>query len=97
MTMASFMVINKKDLKIELRVSSAELELIDRAAELRAEKRSQYVRQRVLRAASRTVLKAQRLSLGVKDFDRLQAALEEPVRPKPRLKRLLAEPSVFGE
>ena len=91
------MVLAKKDMKIEVRLSSTELELIDRAAEMRAEKRSQYVRNRVLSAATRTVSKAQSLPIGPADFDRLQAALDEPVRPLPRLKRLFDENSVLGE
>ena len=91
------MLVEKKDHKIELRVTSSELALIDRAAELSEAKRSQYVRRNVLRSASRTVSEAQRLPLSLQDYDHLQAALEAPVRPAPRLKRLLGETSVFGE
>jgi uncharacterized protein (DUF1778 family) len=87
----------KKDQKIEIRVSSIELELVNRAAELQSEKRSQYVRQHLLQAATRTIAKAQSLPLGLKDYDRLRSALDEPVRPLPRLKRLFNETSVFGE
>jgi uncharacterized protein (DUF1778 family) len=87
----------KKDQKIEIRVSSIELELVNRAAELRSEKRSQFVRQRLLQAATRTIAEAQSLPLRLKDYDRLRAALDEPVRPLPRLKRLFNETSVFGE
>lgn len=95
--MSCIVLAEKKDQKIEVRVSSTELELINHAAELKAEKRSQYVRQRLLQAATRTITKAQSLPLGLKDYDRLRAALEEPVRPQPRLKRLFNETSVFGE
>jgi uncharacterized protein (DUF1778 family) len=91
------MLVEKKDHKIELRVTSSELALIDRAAELSEAKRSQYVRRNVLRSASRTVSETQRLPLSLQDYDHLQAALEAPVRPAPRLKRLLGETSVFGE
>jgi len=91
------MIIEKKDHKIELRVSASELELINRAAELSESKRSQYVRRNILLSASRAVFESERLPLSAQDYDRLRAALDEPVRPLPRLKRLLAEPSVFGE
>lgn len=91
------MLAERKDVKIEVRVSSSELALIDRAAELSDAKRSQYVRRNVLLSASRTVSEAERLPLPLRDFDRLQAAFDAPVRPLPRLKRLLKETSVFGE
>jgi uncharacterized protein (DUF1778 family) len=91
------MITEKKSHKLELRVSASELELIDRAAGLSQTKRSQYVRWNILHLASRAVSEAERLSLDIRDYDRLQAALDEPVRPLPRLKRLLAEASVFGE
>lgn len=97
LTMSGFMLIEKKDQKLEVRVSLPELELIDRAANIRAEKRSQYVRRRLLQAATRTVSKAQSLPLDLQDYDRLQAALAAPVRPLPRLRALFNEPSVFGE
>jgi len=95
--MSGSMLAKKKDHKIELRVSSSELELINRAAELSEAKRSQYVRRNILLSASRTVFEAERLPLSAQDYDRLQAALDEPVRPSPRLKRLFGEASVFGE
>jgi uncharacterized protein (DUF1778 family) len=91
------MLVEKKSNKIELRVTPSELALIDRAAELSEAKRSQYVRQKVLRSALRTVSEAQGLLLSVQDYDHIWAALGEPVRPLPRLKRLLTEKSVFGE
>jgi len=91
------MLAEKKDHKIELRVTSSELALIDRAAELSEAKRSQYVRRNILRLASRTVSEGWHLSLSLQDYDHLQAALDAPVRPLPGLKRLLGETSVFGE
>ena len=91
------MLLEKKDQKLEVRVSLSELELIDRAAKIRAEKRSQYVRRRLLQAATRTVSKAQSLPLDLQDYDRLQAALAAPVQPLPRLQSLFNQPSVFGE
>lgn len=97
MTMSGFMLAEKKDHKVEVRVSSSELELINRAAELSQAKRSQYVRRNILRSASRTVSEAEELRFNRRDLDRLQAALDEPVRPLPRVRRLLEETSVFGE
>lgn len=91
------MLEEKKDHKIELRVSASELALIDRAAELSEAKRSQYVRRNVLRSASHTVSEIQHLPLNLQDYDHLQAALDAPVRPLPGLRRLLGETSVFGE
>lgn len=91
------MIAERKDHKIELRVSASELELINRAAELSEAKRSQYVRRNILLSASRAVFEAERLPLSAQDYDRLQAALDEPVRSLPRLNRLLGETSVFGE
>lgn len=91
------MLAEKKDQKIELRVSSSELELIDRAAELSESKRSQYVRRNILRSATETVSEARRLALKRGDYERLQAALDESVRSLPRLKRLFEDRSVFGE
>lgn len=97
MTMSGFMLIDKKTHKVEVRVSSSELELINRAAELSQAKRSQYVRRNILRSASRTIAEAEQLPFNLRDYDRLQAALGEPVRPLPRVRRLLEETSVFGE
>ena len=91
------MLAEKKDHKIELRVTSSELALIDRAAELSEAKRSQYMRRNVLRSASRTVSESRHLPLSLQDYDHLQAALDAPVRPLSGLKRLLGETSVFGE
>ena len=65
--MSCIMLAVKKDQKIEIRVSSIELELVNRAAELRSEKRSQFVRQRLLQAATRTIAEAQSLPLRLKD------------------------------
>lgn len=91
------MLAEKKDVKLELRVSPSELALIDLAAELSEAKRSQYVRQRILRSARRTVSEAQRLPFSVQDFERLQLALDRPVSDLPRLKRLFSETSVLGD
>lgn len=97
MTMSGIVLVEKKDHKIELRVSSSELELIERAAKLSESKRSQYVRRNILRSATQTVSEAQRLPLNWEDYQHLQAALDEPVRSLPRLKRLFEGRSVFGE
>lgn len=97
MTMSGSMLVEKKDHKLEVRVSSSEFELINRAAELSQAKRSQYVRRHILRSASRTVSEAEQLPFNRRDYDRLHAALGEPVRPLPRVRRLLEETSVFGE
>ncbi len=87
MTMSGFLLVEKKH-KLEVRVSSSEFELINRAAELSQAKRSQYVRRHILRSASRTVSEAEQLPFNRRDYDRLQAALDEPVRPLPRVRQV---------
>lgn len=83
--------------KVDLRVSPDAKRLLQTAASASHRSLSEFVLESALARAAETLPDRQRFGLDADAWAAFQAALDAPSRPRPRLGRLLSEPSVFEE
>jgi uncharacterized protein (DUF1778 family) len=74
---------------INLRVSKRQKKLIDQAAELMERSRSDFMLDVACREAESLLLEQSRYSLSEDKFKKFLAALDEPPKQNPKLRRLL--------
>ena len=81
--------------KIDLRLTPSAKRTLQLAAQTAKRSVSEFVLESALSRADEALPDRHRFSLGAEKWAELQAALDAPVRPAPRLEKLLREPSVF--
>ena len=86
---------NRKNERIDLRVTRCAKTLLQRADAERHKTVTEFVIDSGLTAAAETLADRQHFSLNEKQWKAFQAALDAPVKQKPRLKKLLKTPSLL--
>ena len=81
--------------KIDLRLTPSAKRTLQLAAQTAKRSVSEFVLESALSRADEALPDRRRFALGAEKWAELQAALDAPVRPAPRLEKLLREPSVF--
>jgi uncharacterized protein (DUF1778 family) len=79
----------------DFRVEPNADELVRQAAKVSHRSLTAFVVEAALGEAERIVADRTRFALDPHDWNRFEELLDRPVQHKPRLERLLAEPSVF--
>lgn len=82
-----------KDSPISVRMSAADIALIDRAANLRRRSRSDFVRQAAIRTAEDVLLDQRLVRMSTGGFAAFMAQLEQPAEPVPSLIDVLRRPA----
>jgi uncharacterized protein (DUF1778 family) len=81
--------------KLDLRLTPEAKRMLTAAAEASRRSVTEFVLDSALARAQETLPDRRHFGLDAARWEAFLAALEAPSRPLPRLKRLLAEPSVF--
>jgi len=84
-----------RDEKIDLRVTASAKRALQIAASAAHRSVSDFVLESAMARAEETLPDRQRFGLDAEQWAAFQAALDAPLRPRPRLKTLLQRPSVF--
>lgn len=85
----------RKDRRIILRATSAQEALIRAAVEGRGVSLTDFVLESACTLAEEAIAGQRHFVLSARQWKALQDALERPARVKPRLRKLLTEPSVL--
>src|SRR5579859_3153017 len=83
--------------RLNLRTSSEQEELMRRAAQERGENLTDFIIRSACAEAEQTLADQRHFSLDANQWNAFVAALDRPVQPKPRLRRLFAEPSILEQ
>ncbi|MBZ5723413.1 MAG: DUF1778 domain-containing protein [Acidobacteriia bacterium] len=83
--------------RLNLRTSPQQEELMRRGAEERGESLTDFIIRSACAEAEQTLADQHRFSLDADQWSAFVAALDRPVRAKPRLRRLFSEPSVLEQ
>ncbi|MBX3486004.1 DUF1778 domain-containing protein [Phenylobacterium sp.] len=81
--------------KLDLRIAPQDKQVLREAANASGRTLAQFVLESAMARAQETLPDRQAFGLDAQRWAAFQAALDAPVRPAPRLARLLGEPSVF--
>jgi uncharacterized protein (DUF1778 family) len=81
--------------RFNVRLSEREAKLIRLGAEQRGVNITNFILESACARAAQEIAEARNFELSPKDWQRFSAALDRPVKLKPRLKRLFAEPTVL--
>jgi uncharacterized protein (DUF1778 family) len=84
-----------KEARIALRVSSDQRAMLDEASRAEGTSLSEFLLQAATRRAEDILADRRRFRLGDQEWAALVELLDRPAADRPRLARLLAEPSVF--
>jgi uncharacterized protein (DUF1778 family) len=84
----------KRTEKIDLRVTREAKRALQSAADASHKTLSEFVLESALARADNVLAERQVFRLDAKRWKTLQAALEAPPKPRPRLSRLLNEPNI---
>ncbi len=84
-----------KDRRINLRATSVQESLIRAAAEKRGVSMTDFVLQSACRRAEEAIADQVHFVLSDKQWKAFNNALERPARVRPRLRKLLTEPSIL--
>lgn len=95
--MASNAAAHGKDQRITVRISSAQRELLARASRTEETTLSEFILDAATTRAEDVLADRRLFTLDTPESKAFLAVLDRPVQDKPRLRRLLADPSVFGE
>jgi len=86
---------NLKSERIDVRTTPEAKETLQQAAAMTRKNVSEFLLEAGLAAASEALMDRRTFMLSDEQWLEFQEALDAPVRPKPRLARLLSEPSVL--
>ncbi len=86
-----------KDTKVQLRMRARQKEIIARAAELKQTTLTSFMIEHAFEAAQQILADQVHFQLSPEKWDEFCAALDAPPKDRPRLRKLLTEPSVFDE
>ncbi|MBF0159033.1 MAG: DUF1778 domain-containing protein [Magnetococcales bacterium] len=78
---------------LNLRIHSEEKNLIDRAAQVRGQNRTDFILDAVRKAAEDALLDQATLTVSSEDYERWLALLDAPPQPGERLRRALQTPA----
>ena len=81
--------------KLDLRLTPAAKQALHTAAAATQRSVSEFVLESALAQAEETLIDRRRFGLSAENWTAFMAALDAPVRPQARLRRLLSELSVF--
>ena len=81
--------------RLELRLTPKAKSMLKRAAAVEKKTVSAFVLDKGLEAAAETLADRREFRLSTKEYDAFVAALDAPVKPRPRLTKLLTTPSVM--
>ena len=85
-----------KSERIDVRASAPVKQLLQEAARVAHKNVSEFLLDAGIHAANQTFSDRSRFELGDDQWLAFQAALDQPVRAKPKLKKLLSEPGLLG-
>jgi uncharacterized protein (DUF1778 family) len=85
----------RRDDRMEFRLPPQAKSLLKRAADVENKTLSAFLLDKGLEAAAETLAERREFRLGAKQYDAFVAALDAPVKPRPRLEALLKTPSVL--
>lgn len=81
--------------RLELRLTPKAKSMLKRAAAVERKTMSAFVLDKGLEAAAETLADRREFRLSTRDYNAFVAALDAPVKPRPRLTQLLTTPSVL--
>jgi uncharacterized protein (DUF1778 family) len=81
--------------KLDLRLTPAAKQLLREAASVSQRSISEFVLESALARAEETLADRQRFGLDAERWEAFMQALDAPVRPLPRVQKLLTEPGLF--
>lgn len=93
--MATLAASQKKDARIDLRMTSAQKEEVELAASISGISVSQWVLENLLSCARETISRSNHTVLEPEDFDAFVAALDAPMNPK--LKAFVSQKTIWEE
>lgn len=85
----------RRDDRLEFRLPPKAKSMLKRAAEVERKSLSAFLLDKGLEAAAETLAERREFRLSAKQYDAFVAALDSPVKPRPRLERLLTTPGVL--
>lgn len=88
--------VQSKSERIDVRASTPVKQLLQEAARAAHKNVSEFLLDAGIVAANQTLADRLRFDLPPEKWDAFQAALDQPVSTKPRLKKLLNEPGLLG-
>ena len=83
--------------RLNLRTSAQQEELMRQGAQERGESLSEFIIRSACAEAEVALADQRHFSLNADQWNAFVAALDRPAQPKPRLRRLFAEPSVLEQ
>lgn len=86
-----------KETKVQLRMRPLQKDVIARAAELKQTTVTNFMVEQAFQAAQQILADQTHFYLSPEKWEEFCAALDAPPKKKPRLKKLLTQPSVFDE
>lgn len=93
--MATLAASQKKDARIDLRMTSAQKEEVELAASISGISMSQWVLENLLSCARETISRSNHTVLAPEDFDVFVAALDAPMNPK--LEAFVSQKTIWEE
>lgn len=87
--------VKRLDDRLELRLTPKAKSMLKRAAALEKKTMSAFVLDKGLEAATETLADRCEFRLSAKEYDAFVVALDAPVKPRPRLTKLLTMPSAL--
>jgi uncharacterized protein (DUF1778 family) len=85
----------RRDDRMEFRLPPQAKSMLKRAADVENKSLSAFLLDKGLEAAAETLAERREFRLGARQYDAFVAALDAPVKPRPRLEALLTTPSVL--
>jgi uncharacterized protein (DUF1778 family) len=88
---------NSKEIRLNLRATQEQRELIERAAALKRTSLTSFILDNACEAAEQLLAEQHHFELSPQQWEDFCAALDAPPRELPGLKKLFNRPSVFGD
>jgi uncharacterized protein (DUF1778 family) len=85
----------RREERLEVRLTVSAKRMLQRAARAQQKTISAFVLDSGMTAAAEALADRREFSLPARSYEAFLAALDKPAKPKPRLSRLLTEPSVL--
>ncbi len=86
-------IIERKDHPLSMRLPSADIAMIDRAASLRGRSRTDFVRDAAVREAENVIMEAMAIRMSAEGFRTFMDALAQPGRPVPEMVKAMRRPA----
>ena len=89
-------LVSSKSERIDVRASMPVKQLLQEAARVAHKNVSEFLLDAGIVAANQTLAARVRFELGPQQWSDFEAALDQPVKPKPELTQLLNQPGLLG-